>query len=299
MSNRNFAGAKPRPHWSHCISTLPANKPVLWTSAAVVISIFAVGFIAVASKVTATHSRPFSATPQPFIVAQAFQELDIAQPDPPTVAVRPVAPMIFHRPAEVMSQPSQQVATAGSVGTVAQAPREQMTAMSESGTQSWPKALNTASNAAAPTECLPEALRTVLTELQSRFGPVTIVSTTQLHTDNHSAGSARASMHSACKAVDFKTSHEPQDVMAFLRSRPEVGGVNSYRNKVIHFDLNAGYQAAGRSRGTQPRRAFARSRRQPRMPESAMAQEPDAEQAEVRTPSAPDHAPSTTHSSVQ
>ncbi len=76
---------------------------------------------------------------------------------------------------------------------------------------------------------------------------MTVVATKHLHTDNHSAGSARANMHSACKAVDIKTSHDPKDVLAFLRTRPEVGGINSYRNKVIHFDLNAGYRTAGRA----------------------------------------------------
>jgi hypothetical protein len=40
------------------------------------------------------------------------------------------------------------------------------------------------SDVAAPTTCLPEKLRAVLIDLQSRFENVTIVSTKELHTDN-------------------------------------------------------------------------------------------------------------------
>ncbi len=77
--------------------------------------------------------------------------------------------------------------------------------------------------------------------MSKRFGPVTIVSTTHLHTANHSPGSIREKLHLDCKAVDIRTPRDPKEVMAYLRSRPEVGGVNTYMNKVIHFDLNANY----------------------------------------------------------
>jgi hypothetical protein len=94
-------------------------------------------------------------------------------------------------------------------------------------------------SAKAPTECLPPGLKAVLQEVQARFGPVTLVSTTALHTDNHSHGSTRHKMHTDCRAVDFKVQGDLQAVLAFLKSRPEVGGINSYRNNgVIHIDQN-------------------------------------------------------------
>jgi hypothetical protein len=108
-------------------------------------------------------------------------------------------------------------------------------------------------SSAAPTDCLPDALKSVLRDLKARFGSVTIVSTTHLHSENHSARSARARMHAACRAVDIKTSANPRAVIAFLKSRPEVGGVNTYRNKIVHFDLAGG--------GVRKRVASRRARR--------------------------------------
>lgn len=115
----------------------------------------------------------------------------------------------------------------------------------------------------ASTACLPEALRSVLIDLEARFGELTIVSTTHLHTDNHSAGSARARLHLACKAIDVRTSKEPKEAVAYLRSRPEVGGVSSYRNGVIHFDLKESVPPATR----ESNRVFRRGVVKPRISE--------------------------------
>ena len=261
MSNRQFAfggGAKPRPHWSRCISTLPSNrtrpgnKPILWTGAAIIFSVAAVGSIAAISKVTTL--RPVLAAPPPAAFVQAFEEFaNSPEPAAPTLSVRPVAPMIIARPAQsAQQQPAQQtgadVATTGTSNPDAKTAWPQMAAKPEPA-ELWPRTTAKASSGdpSAPLDCLPEALRTVLTALEARFGSVKVVATTHLQTQNHSSGSARANMHAACKAVDIKTSHEPKEVMAFLRSRPEVGGTNSYRNNVVHFDLNAGYRTASRA----------------------------------------------------
>jgi hypothetical protein len=110
-----------------------------------------------------------------------------------------------------------------------------------------PTASTIASSAKAPVDCLPEGLRVVLQDVQARFGQVTLVSTRELHTDNHSPGSARHRLHSECKAVDFKTEGDLNAVAAYLRSRPEVAGVNSYRNnRVIHIDAAEGRKLAQR-----------------------------------------------------
>jgi uncharacterized protein YcbK (DUF882 family) len=92
-------------------------------------------------------------------------------------------------------------------------------------------------------ECLPNELRTVLADIAAQFGPVTVVSTTSLRTDNHAPGSARTKLHLACKAIDFKAQGRVPDMLSYLRSRPEVAGINSYRNGVIHIDVNERYSA--------------------------------------------------------
>ncbi len=94
-----------------------------------------------------------------------------------------------------------------------------------------------ASTQKAPTDCLPAPLLAVLEDVQKRFGPVTLVSTTELHTHNHAPGGARHKMHAACRAVDFQVAGDLAAVAAYLRSRPEVGGVNVYKNnRVVHVD---------------------------------------------------------------
>jgi hypothetical protein len=93
--------------------------------------------------------------------------------------------------------------------------------------------------------CLPTALQNVLSALETRFPRVKVVSTTHLHTDNHSHGSVREKLHLACKAIDIKIPGDAHQITAFLHARPEVGGVNAYRNHVVHFDLSAKYAKTG------------------------------------------------------
>jgi len=108
--------------------------------------------------------------------------------------------------------------------------------------QQTARTLGGESKSETPINCLPEALRAVLRDVEARFGPVTVVATTHLTTDNHSPGSIRDKLHQACKAVDIKTAHDPKELIAYLKSRPEVGGINTYRNRLVHFDLNAHYK---------------------------------------------------------
>jgi hypothetical protein len=91
----------------------------------------------------------------------------------------------------------------------------------------------------ASVDCLSADLVTVLREVQNRFGQVTVVSGKEVHTRNHSSGSARHKLHADCKAVDFTVSGDVDQVLAFVKARPEVNGVNSYRpNGLIHIDVN-------------------------------------------------------------
>ena len=130
--------------------------------------------------------------------------------------------------------------------------------------------------AAAPTECLPNGLRAVLTDVAARFGDIAIVSTHQLNTANHSPGSIREKLHHACNAVDIRPARESVDeVKKYLRSRPEIGGVESYRNGIVHMDLkgseaaSAGAQAGGRRRQAAAQTATTEAPQTPAAPPQA------------------------------
>jgi hypothetical protein len=87
-----------------------------------------------------------------------------------------------------------------------------------------------------PTQCLPGNLKEVLASVSARFGPVSIQSTHRPTAMNRRKGGARNSLHIACRAIDFRVRAARSGVMAFLRSRPEVGGLKVYRNGIIHID---------------------------------------------------------------
>lgn len=87
-----------------------------------------------------------------------------------------------------------------------------------------------------PTRCLPAPLRSVIADLSSQFGTVSIQSTHRSRSHNWQAGGAPHSLHLACRAIDFRIRARAGGVMAYLRSRPEVGGLKIYRNGIIHID---------------------------------------------------------------
>lgn len=90
--------------------------------------------------------------------------------------------------------------------------------------------------ASAPTNCLPGDLRDVVADVASKFGPVSIESTHRSKSRNWRAGGARQSLHLSCRAMDFRVRTRVRGVMAYLRARPEVGGLKIYRNGIIHID---------------------------------------------------------------
>lgn len=93
--------------------------------------------------------------------------------------------------------------------------------------------------AGAPTGCLPGDLREVVADVAARFGPVSVESTHRARGHNRRAGGAGGSMHLSCRAVDFRVRARARGVMAYLSSRPEVGGLKVYRNGIIHIDNGA------------------------------------------------------------
>lgn len=88
----------------------------------------------------------------------------------------------------------------------------------------------------APTTCVPTTLRDVIADISAKFGSVSVESTHRSAGRNRRAGGAGHSLHLACRAVDFRIHNRIRGVMAYLRSRPEVGGLKIYRNGIIHID---------------------------------------------------------------
>ena len=92
--------------------------------------------------------------------------------------------------------------------------------------------------AAASADCPLPVLNAVLADVSSQFGAVTVVATHQHKTVNHVVGSPREKLHHDCKAIDFRPERSRlEEIKAYLRGRPEIGGVESYRDGVIHMDL--------------------------------------------------------------
>jgi Peptidase M15 len=90
--------------------------------------------------------------------------------------------------------------------------------------------------ASAPTGCLPGDLQEVVADVAAKFGSVSIESTHRSKGRNWRAGGARQSLHISCRAIDLRVQARARGVMAYLRSRPEVGGLKVYRNGIIHID---------------------------------------------------------------
>jgi hypothetical protein len=142
--------------------------------------------------------------------------------------------------------------------------------------------------ATAPLDCVPDALRAVLADLGARFGEVTVVSTNQLNTSNHTAGGGRDRLHLNCKAVDFRIDKSrAEEIKAYLRTRPEIGGVASYQNGVVHMDVKAALAAAPArptpQRTSTPGRAAPQQAAAPAVPADAMRAAPSAPQTTAAT----------------
>jgi hypothetical protein len=174
-------------------------------------------------------------------------ELPVAKPSPPVMATAPAPlPMVVTSPAEQTPPTSGDPAATASLAPPAPPARPPVSvAPQETGPRGSVK-----TNATASTDCLPPELRGVLADVAARFGEVTVVSTHQLNTGNHSAGSTREKLHHDCKAVDIRADRSRIDeIKAYLRTRREIGGVESYRNGVVHMDVSGTAVASRRTQG--------------------------------------------------
>ncbi len=88
----------------------------------------------------------------------------------------------------------------------------------------------------APLSCLPAPVRRALNDVAMRFGPIIVRSTHRGNGMFVRTDAWRGSYHRDCRAADFRVSGDPSAILAFLRTRPDLGGVKRYRNGLFHID---------------------------------------------------------------
>jgi len=92
----------------------------------------------------------------------------------------------------------------------------------------------------AKSGCLSARLRSVVYEVASAFGPVTVNSTCRSRRHNSRVGGARHSHHLSGNAVDFRVhGRNTRAIYAYLRSHGSVGGLKYYRRGFFHIDLGS------------------------------------------------------------
>lgn len=87
-----------------------------------------------------------------------------------------------------------------------------------------------------PDRCLSEDLMGVIYDVAERFGTVKIVSTMRSPAHNSRVGGAPRSFHLQCRAIDFMVFGRTAGLEAYLRARPEVGGLKRYPLGFFHID---------------------------------------------------------------
>nr|WP_306263814.1 DUF882 domain-containing protein [Pararhizobium sp. IMCC3301] len=85
--------------------------------------------------------------------------------------------------------------------------------------------------------CVPRRLKRVLQEVAGQFGNVSVTSTKRWWLENWLKGGARKSWHRKCKATDFSVRANPDQVVRFLKSHPDVGGYKYYPAGFYHIDV--------------------------------------------------------------
>jgi len=88
----------------------------------------------------------------------------------------------------------------------------------------------------ASPRCLTGSLRSVLAQVASNFGPLTVNSTCRSLRHNRRVGGAPRSYHLTGNAVDFRVSGSYGRVLAFLSRLRGVGGLKHYGRGVFHID---------------------------------------------------------------
>jgi hypothetical protein len=119
----------------------------------------------------------------------------------------------------------------------------------------------------APRKCLTAAVRAVLDQIETRFGPVQVISTCR--PGARIAGSGRISRHASGNAVDFEAGKRKGAIIDWLVANHKKGGTMTYPSMShIHVDvgqhfvsLAGGRKYASRSGSSNSRRYAQRSSR--------------------------------------
>jgi uncharacterized protein YcbK (DUF882 family) len=91
---------------------------------------------------------------------------------------------------------------------------------------------------AASLSCVPSDLKQTLSQIQSQFGPVRVIST--FRKGARIAGSGKPSYHASCRAVDFyPPPGKHAQVVSWLRSNHR-GGVGTYSCGAGHIHIDNG-----------------------------------------------------------
>jgi hypothetical protein len=187
-----------------------------------------------AARTAVAASVPLPAATAPVILANGGVEASGIPAWPRRLAAAPSAPA---GPAEP--------ATTGNIGALP----------ASSGGTAQADAAGRDAPTAAGAQCPSPKLNAVLADVAARFGAVTVVAGHQLTTANHVPGSSREKLHQDCMALDFRPDRGRVDeIKAYLRSRPEIGGVDSYRDGVVHMDLGGTAVASRRAPTVAARR---------------------------------------------
>jgi hypothetical protein len=104
-------------------------------------------------------------------------------------------------------------------------------------------------SASSDAGCSSSDVQAVLADVSARFGAVTVLATTQLRTAHHRPNSVQQKLHQSCRAVDFRPApSRVREVKAYLRARPDIAAVQSYRDGVVHMNLAAAKPRKGPAR---------------------------------------------------
>lgn len=97
----------------------------------------------------------------------------------------------------------------------------------------------------ASVNCVVPELRQLISTVQTKFGPVQVISTCRPGAKIR--GTGKASLHASGRAVDFRTKNK-RAVVSWLRSQGRYGVMTYTNSSHIHVDVGrGGYYAVGRA----------------------------------------------------
>lgn len=88
----------------------------------------------------------------------------------------------------------------------------------------------------APSECVPDRLKSALKSIAAQYGPITVNSTYRSPAKNRKIGGKKSSWHLKCAAIDFRVHGSTKGLLSFLSKNKNVGGYKRYKSGFYHID---------------------------------------------------------------